>query len=373
MSQEAYFYGAPSKAPVALAAVGTGGWSEDLPERVPERKPAAALAPAPPRTSWAAVAATVPDVQPLHAQSAEEAAADAAVKSAVAVAEAVAAVAAANANASDVPDTRALCTFFAAGKCRFGSGCRFRHVEPPRADLVAYFVTAIELARDADGYASAEVPAASAVPDNVASRGGEASAEDSAAASSWQAIALSVPDALISAALASGVVGSASEAEIALQAAERQVSAGVCCGICFEPVLSAEAPERRFGLLTACAHAFCLDCIRGWRARLDLPPETVRSCPVCRRISFCVIPCARLLTDAARKAAANAAYAQSQAKIPCKYFDGGRGECQFGSSCRYAHTRPDGSAQVYVRPPLLTDGDGGVTVKRAARLNEFFA
>ena len=137
--------------------------------------------------------------------------------------------------------------------------------------------------------------------------------------------------------------------------------------------VSPDAPERRFGLLTACAHAFCIDCIRGWRARIDLPRETVRSCPVCRRTSFCVVPCARLLTDTARKAAAAASYERATSVIPCRYFEGGRGDCPFGSSCRYAHTLPDGSEKVYTRPALRLDGDGGVTVARATKLNEFFA
>jgi E3 ubiquitin-protein ligase makorin len=32
--------------------------------------------------------------------------------------------------------------------------------------------------------------------------------------------------------------------------------------------------------------------------------------------------------------------------IPCKYFDYGRGECPFGSSCFYAHLNTDGSKAV---------------------------
>ncbi|KAJ9504927.1 hypothetical protein QJQ45_020196, partial [Haematococcus lacustris] len=43
-------------------------------------------------------------------------------------------------------------------------------------------------------------------------------------------------------------------------------SAAVECGICYERVLSAPNPsDRRFGLMS-CDHAFCLTCIRTWRA-----------------------------------------------------------------------------------------------------------
>ena len=44
------------------------------------------------------------------------------------------------------------------------------------------------------------------------------------------------------------------------------LSSQVECGICLERVLSKVNPaDRRFGLLN-CDHAFCLKCIRGWRA-----------------------------------------------------------------------------------------------------------
>ena len=71
------------------------------------------------------------------------------------------------------------------------------------------------------------------------------------------------------------------------------------------------------------------------------------------------------------KAAASAAYARTTARIPCRHYDGGRGDCPFGSSCHYAHIRPDGTEHVYTRPPLRIDADGGVSVKRAARLSDF--
>ena len=50
------------------------------------------------------------------------------------------------------------------------------------------------------------------------------------------------------------------------------------------------AELRVAGLLSGCDHTFCLDCIRVWRARLDLPRETVRACPMCREESFLVVP-----------------------------------------------------------------------------------
>ena len=52
--------------------------------------------------------------------------------------------------------------------------------------------------------------------------------------------------------------------------AARSRSAGVECGICLEAVLGKADPgDRKFGLLTACDHPFCLRCIRSWRQKTD--------------------------------------------------------------------------------------------------------
>ncbi len=42
------------------------------------------------------------------------------------------------------------------------------------------------------------------------------------------------------------------------------------CAICLERVLGARV--RKFGLLDACDHAFCLPCIRSWRATAERGP-----------------------------------------------------------------------------------------------------
>ena len=47
-------------------------------------------------------------------------------------------------------------------------------------------------------------------------------------------------------------------------------SADVECAICLERVLSTRG--RKFGLLENCEHAFCLACIRSWRATAEAGP-----------------------------------------------------------------------------------------------------
>lgn len=88
-----------------------------------------------------------------------------------------------------------------------------------------------------------------------------------------------------------------------LEARLRSVT--VECGICLEKVLSKPNPAaRRFGLL-ACDHAFCLNCIREWRAHgaeggVDVE-GAVRTCPVCRVTSHYVTPSAVWPADAEEK------------------------------------------------------------------------
>ena len=42
-------------------------------------------------------------------------------------------------------------------------------------------------------------------------------------------------------------------------------SANLECAVCLEVVLSVRLADRRFGLLNACDHCFCLNCIRRLR------------------------------------------------------------------------------------------------------------
>lgn len=67
------------------------------------------------------------------------------------------------------------------------------------------------------------------------------------------------------------------------------------CSVCLERVLSKPtAAERKFGILSECDHPFCISCIRNWRsssssAGMDVN-SAVRACPICRKLSYFVIP-----------------------------------------------------------------------------------
>jgi len=126
-----------------------------------------------------------------------------------------------------------------------------------------------------------------------------------------------------------------------------QLSRGVECGICLEPVTGEHRPMacRRFGLLEGCAHAFCLDCIRNWRQGGSAQAEVVRSCPICREVSYFVVPSTHWLSDPEQKGALIDNYKQGMGKKDCKHFNFGDGSCPFGSSCFYSHRYRDGTEE----------------------------
>lgn len=276
--------------------------------------------------------------------------------------------------------TASLCAFFSArGGCRSGERCRFRHVlQLPWA--VQYFEEEMKRAQEEDD-ASAAAAKASDSGGGGGGGGSRAGGADAAASASdadfeaesesWQAKAVAARTALLDGAIAAGVVSTAEEGEVALQAAERNMSEGVDCGICLEDITS--VPGRRFGLLTHCSHAFCLDCIRQWRARIDLPKETVRSCPLCRKVSYFVVPCDRYIADPGRKAMVNAQYVEEKSGIPCRNWDYGRGTCAFGGSCHFRHLMPDGTPAVVPKSfAFRMDSEGNVFgVGKGYKLNQF--
>jgi Ring finger domain/CCCH-type zinc finger/RNA-binding, Nab2-type zinc finger len=152
----------------------------------------------------------------------------------------------------------------------------------------------------------------------------------------------------------------------AIEQQEIEQSAAAECAICCEAVTG------QFGLLQNCTHAYCYKCISEWRHKGSEVQEsqTVRMCPLCRATSYFIVPSARLITDPDRKAAAIEQYKATLAAIPCRYFTAG--ECQFGSSCFYAHILPNGQRapvpQLRVRMGAACERE----VQSTVQLSSFF-
>jgi hypothetical protein len=94
-----------------------------------------------------------------------------------------------------------------------------------------------------------------------------------------------------------------------------------CC-ICLEKVI---ASNRQFGVLDNCDHTFCLKCIRGWRSTYDkrISKHHYRTCPICRRNSYLVIPSDHVVKSGPEKDDLIQEYKDILKSIPCKHFNKG--------------------------------------------------
>jgi len=119
------------------------------------------------------------------------------------------------------------------------------------------------------------------------------------------------------------------------------------CGICYEKIPST---GRTLGLLANCNHVFCYNCIKKWRSTV-LNLSSVKSCPLCRKISFYIIPSSIFPKNEEEKNLIIAEYRKSRMKIRCKYFKYPEHQfCPFGDECFYAHLLPNGERAV-LGPP----------------------
>ncbi|KAI5074816.1 hypothetical protein GOP47_0010777 [Adiantum capillus-veneris] len=147
------------------------------------------------------------------------------------------------------------------------------------------------------------------------------------------------------------------------------------CSICLDRVLSKPTnAERKFGLLSGCDHPFCISCIRDWRSTSQPQGSgsdaIVRLCPVCRVLSYYVIPSVIWYSNVEEKQEIIDGYKARVRDIDCKHFDFGNGRCQFGTSCFYKHAFRDGTTEE-VKLRHLGAADGNTVIAKDVRLSEF--
>lgn len=156
--------------------------------------------------------------------------------------------------------------------------------------------------------------------------------------------------------------------------AARLASAEVECGVCLEKVLSKQPPsQRKFGLM-ACAHAFCLSCIRSWRSKQDGEVDVdsaVRTCPICRTTTHFVTPSTTWPSSEDAKERIVSGYKAHLAAIDCRHYALGEGRCPFGGSCFYRHVDRDGNPEAPVQLRRAANADEEVRVLQPVRLSHF--
>ncbi|KAL6575517.1 hypothetical protein OROHE_000894 [Orobanche hederae] len=154
-------------------------------------------------------------------------------------------------------------------------------------------------------------------------------------------------------------------------------SQGIECSVCLELVLSKPTPsERKFGILSDCSHPFCISCIRSWRGNspasgLDVN-SALRACPICRKLSYFVIPSVIWYFSEEEKKDIVESYKAKLKSIDCKHFDFGNGTCPFGTSCFYKHAYRDGRLEEVVLRHLGAE-DGNTVIAKDIRLSDFLS
>lgn len=159
------------------------------------------------------------------------------------------------------------------------------------------------------------------------------------------------------------------------------------CGICLEQV--SRKPDPRFGL-QSCNHAFCLDCIRTWRSRntntdtngndnrindsnsSSNASSMSRSCPLCRMITYYIIPSSIWITDPLEKIRISDLYKKNLQNIPCKYYIKGT-LCPFGTSCFYLHQSDNlmENENLIIKPRSYIDQNEKVRIIKDAKFSDF--
>ncbi|XP_077210355.1 zinc finger (CCCH-type/C3HC4-type RING finger) family protein [Tasmannia lanceolata] len=149
------------------------------------------------------------------------------------------------------------------------------------------------------------------------------------------------------------------------------------CSVCLDRVLSKATPaERKFGLLSECDHPFCVSCIRNWRSNsptsgMDVN-SALRACPICRKLSYFVIPSVIWYSTKEEKQEIIDSYKVRLSSINCRYFDFGNATCPFGTSCFYKHAYRDGRLEEVVLRHLDAE-DGNTVIAKDVRLSDFFS
>ncbi|CAD6339465.1 unnamed protein product [Miscanthus lutarioriparius] len=106
----------------------------------------------------------------------------------------------------------------------------------------------------------------------------------------------------------------------------------------------------------------------------DLPicsfAAALRACPICRKLSYYVIPSVLWYFSKEEKEEITESYKSKLKSIDCKYFDFGTGSCPFGTSCFYRHAYRDGRLEEVVLWHLDAD-DGSTVIAKDIRLSDF--
>ncbi|KAL9420994.1 hypothetical protein AB3S75_038541 [Citrus x aurantiifolia] len=292
-----------------------------------------------------------------------------------------------------------ICTYYQKGFCSYGSRCRYEHVKPSRSELAASSSSSVSHPSRATSSGITKVPGVMPelsalsrpfLPPNKTAWNPESVCNDSLENDEVdEPRNLKPADRSICSFAAAGncprgekcphIHGDTcptcgkqclhpfrpEEREEHMKSCEKKQkhlealrrSQEIECSVCLDRVLSKPtAAERKFGLLSECDHPFCISCIRNWRSSSPTSGMDVntalRACPICRKLSYFVIPSVIWYYTPEEKQEIIDSYKSKLKSIDCKHFNFGNGNCPFGTSCFYKHmVKPGSYMWKYHRPP----------------------
>ncbi|KAE8673550.1 Zinc finger family protein isoform 2 [Hibiscus syriacus] len=230
-----------------------------------------------------------------------------------------------------------ICSYYQKGICSYGSQCRYEHVKASQLDLSA----------SSKSMKPHQFGISGSVPQGPSTSKFRGSAVLSATSAEFPG--------------SNGGSGNLADRSICTFAASGNCPRGETCphihGDSVPPAENiATAAERKFGLLSECDHRFCISCIRNWRSSspssgMDVN-TALRACPICRKLSYFVIPSVIWYSTPEEKQGIVDSYKAKLRSIDCNHFNFGNGNCPFGTSCFYKPTvKPGSYAWKYHKPP----------------------
>ncbi|KAL0464409.1 UNVERIFIED_CONTAM: E3 ubiquitin-protein ligase makorin [Sesamum latifolium] len=264
-----------------------------------------------------------------------------------------------------------ICTFYLKGVCAYGSRCRYEHVKvsrqssAPSSEDISFPVERLSGTATHSTGILADAAAKHSAPSEPPTR------------PAWET--MSGHDNVLDRGYGVGPqereehMKTCEKRQKHLEALRR--SQEIECSVCLERILSKPTTaERKFGILSECDHPFCVTCIRNWRSSspssgLDVN-SALRGCPICRKLSYFVIPSVIWYSSKEEKQDIIDCYKAKLRSIDCKHFDFGNGTCPFGTSCFYKHAYRDGRPEEVVLRHLGAE-DGNTVIAKNMRLSDF--